>query len=223
MVSDLTEARRRERELKLKATMIREVHHRVKNNLQTVASLLRMQARRLEQPEARRALQEAVARVLSVAVIHEFLSLAEEQRINIRDVCQRIVAQLREVAMTPDREVRLEVHGPSIYLPSKQATACALVVNELLQNALEHGGVERRGGTVTVTLHDGGDSVSIEVRDEGGRLPAGFDLERESGLGLQIVRTLVEDTLKGRFELQADGGVVAAIAFPKDLHSDDLV
>lgn len=222
MVRDLTEARRREQELKLKATMIREVHHRVKNNLQTVASLLRMQARRQEQPEARRALLEAVSRVLSVAVIHEFLSLAEEQRINIRDVCQRIVAQLRAVAMTPDREVRLEVQGPSIYLPSKQATACALVVNELLQNALEHGG-EWEEKLVTVTLYDGGDMVTIEVQDERGRLPADFNLERESGLGLQIVRTLVEDTLKGRFELQADGGVVAAITFPKDLYADDVV
>ena len=217
MVHDATEARLKEEELRLKATMIREVHHRVKNNLQTVASLLRMQARRMEQPEARQALQEAVGRVLSVAVIHEFLSQAEEQRINIRDVCQRIVAQLRAVAMAPDREIRLGVRGPSIYLPSRQATACALVVNELLQNALEHGCRERHGSAVTVTLHDGGDEVRIEVRDEGGQLPADFDLERKSGLGLQIVRTLVEDDLKGHFELRADGGVSAEIVFPKGL------
>lgn len=217
MVHDLTEERLREEELRLKATMVQEVHHRVKNNLQAVASLLRMQARRMEgQPEARQALQEAVGRILSVAVIHEFLSEAEEQRINIREVCQRIVAQLQAVNVAPDKKIRLEVQGPSIYLPSRQATACALVVNELLENALKHGYQGRQTGSITVTLHDGGDVVGIDVQDAGGQLPAGFDLDRESGLGLQIVRTLVEEELRGRFELRANGGVTAVIVFPKD-------
>ena len=217
MVRDLTEERLREEELRLKATMVQEVHHRVKNNLQAVASLLRMQARRLEgQPEARQALQEALGRILSVAVIHEFLSEAEEQRINIRDVCQRIIAQLRAVNITPDREIRLEVQGPSIYLPSRQATACALVVNELLENALKHGYQGRETGAITVTLRDGGDVVGIDVQDAGGQLPEDFDLDREAGLGLQIVRTLVEEDLRGRFDLRANGGVTAVIVFPKD-------
>jgi len=217
MVHDLTEERLREEELRLKATMVQEVHHRVKNNLQAVASLLRIQARRLEgQPEALQALQEAVGRILSVAVIHEFLSEAEEQRINIRDVCQRIIAQLRTVNITPDRKIHLEVQGPSIYLPSRQATACALVVNELLENALKHGYQGRQAGSITVTLHDGGDVVGIDVQDVGGQLPAGFDLEREAGLGLQIVRTLVEEDLRGCFDLRANGGVTAVIVFPKD-------
>ncbi len=215
MVSDLTDERSREKELRLKATMIQEVHHRVKNNLQAVASLLRMQSRRLQHQEARQALHEAVGRILSVAVIHEFLSQAEDQLINIRDVCQRIVAQLQGVGMAADRDIQLEVRGPSIYLPSRQATACALVVNELLENALEHGYRGRRAGAVVVRLHDGGDEVSIGVHDEEGQLPEGFDLESESGLGLRIVRTLVEEDLRGQFELRAGTGVSAVMVFPK--------
>jgi two-component sensor histidine kinase len=215
MVRDLTDERLREKELRLKATMVQEVHHRVKNNLQAVASLLRMQSRRLQHQEGRQALDEAVGRILSVAVIHEFLSQAEDQLINIRDVCQRIIAQLQAVAIAPDRDIQLEVRGPSIYLPSRQATACALVVNELLENALEHGCRGRRAGAVVVRLHDGGDEVSIGVHDEEGQLPKGFDVESESGLGLRIVRMLVEEELRGQFELRAGTGVSAVMVFPK--------
>jgi two-component sensor histidine kinase len=215
MVHDLTDERLRDQELRLKATMIQEVHHRVKNNLQAVASLLRMQARRMELPEARKALDEAVGRILSVSVIHEFLSQAEDQLINIRDVCHRIVTQVETVVIAPEREIRLQVRGPSLYLPSRQATACALVVNELLENALEHGLQARKSGAVTIRLHDGGDVVSISVQDEDAELPEEFEPERGDGLGLYIVRTLVEEELRGQFELRGEPGVSAVITFPK--------
>jgi two-component sensor histidine kinase len=215
MVHDLTEERHRDQELKLKATMIQEVHHRVKNNLQAVASLLRMQARRMAQPEARQALDEAVGRILSVSVIHEFLSQAEEQRINIRDVCHRIVTQVEAVAIAPDRDIRLQVQGPSIYLPSRQATACALVVNELLENALRHGFQSRRAGVVTISLNDRGDEVGISVQDQEAQLADRHEAGQGEGLGLLIVRTLVEEELGGRFELLSGPGVSAVISFPK--------
>jgi len=215
MMHDLTDERQREKELRLKATMIQEVHHRVKNNLQSVASLLRMEARRSDVPEVQQALHEAVGRILSVSVIHEFLSQAEDQLINIRDVCHRIVTQVQAVVIAPERNICLEVHGPSIYLPSRQATACALVVNELLENALEHGYGVRRAGAVAICLHDRGDEVCIAVEDQEGRLPEGFDTEGGGGLGLQIVRTLVEEELKGQFQLRAGPGVSAVISFPK--------
>jgi len=215
MVHDLTDERRRERELSLKATMVQEVHHRVKNNLQAVASLLRMQARRMELPEAQQALQEAVGRILSVSVIHEFLSQSEDQLINIRDVCHRIVTQLQSVVVDPEKHILLEVRGASVYLSSRQATACALVVNELLENALEHGYRGRMAGSVSVLLADLGDEVHITVQDRGGELPLGFDAQTGGGLGLRIVRTLVEEELRGRFRLLADSGVSAVIEFPK--------
>ena len=123
LVHDDTEEQRKQQELDVKVTMIQEVHHRVKNNLQTIAALLRMQARRAESEATRHELQEAIARILSVAVIHEFLSLKETQSINIRDVGQRIISQVRQI-VTPGKQVNLSVDGPAIYLASQQATAC---------------------------------------------------------------------------------------------------
>ena len=218
LVHDATEERRKKEELQVKTTMIQEVHHRVKNNLQTIAALLRMQARRAQESGTQQALHEAIARILSVAVIHEFLSLDENQSINIRDVCQRIVGQARQI-IAPGMHVDIVVEGPNIYLPSQQATACALVVNELIQNALEHGYSVGKQGRIQVILTDSGDRVQLEVCDDGTPLPEDFDLGSSPSLGLQIVRSLVQGDLHGEFSLenQDERGVVATVAFPKAL------
>ena len=215
LVHDATDARRKEQELKVKSTLIKEVHHRVKNNLQMVAAMLRMQARRSDSPEVRAQLEQAVRRVMSVAVIHEFLSVEEGYLINLRDVCQRIIAQVRQLAVSPEKQIRLEVQGPTIYLPSQQATTCALVINECLQNSLEHGYEQRQAGTIGVYLREESDDVVIEIRDDGAGLPAGFDLSRTDSLGLQIVNTLVQDSLKGTFTMRNAHGVTAIIRFRK--------
>jgi two-component sensor histidine kinase len=215
MVHDATEERRKRQELEVKTTMIQEVHHRVKNNLQTIAAVLRMQARRAEDGGTQQALKEAINRILSVAVIHEFLSLDERQVINVRDVCQRIVAQTRQV-LVPGQVIEFAVEGPAIYLPSQQATACALVINELVQNALEHGFGDKKRGSVIVTLTDSGDSVQVDIWDDGDPLPADFSLDVPTSLGLQIVRTLVQGDLHGQVKLEnSAGGVTAQVAFPK--------
>ncbi len=213
-VHDETEARRKEQELKVKSAMIQELHHRVKNNLQTIASLLRLQRRRVKSEEAQRALQESINRILSVAVVHEFLSHQEARVINIRDVSQRIIEQTRAV-MDPRKRIRLSLKGPSVYLPTRQATACALIVNELLQNAVEHGYERRSTGVISVELEDEGDKVLIAVKDDGQGLPRDFSLNRIESLGLQIVQTLVRDDLRGDFELRDEGGVKAVVSFPK--------
>ncbi len=218
-IRDETESRRQEEELRVKVAMIQEIHHRVKNNLQTIASLLRLQARRAESDEARRALQEGINRVLSVAVIHEFLAHQDARVINIRDVSQRIINQIREGVLDQEKRIRLDLCGPNIYLPTQPATACALVINELLQNALEHGYERQEGGTVTVNLHDDGEQVTISVDDDGVGLPDDFDLAHTSSLGLQIVRTLAQGDLKGSFELHSrDKGVSAVVTFPKHFY-----
>jgi len=219
VVSDITEERRREQELRVKTALIQELHHRVKNNLQTIAALLRMQARRAESIEARQAIEEAVNRILSVAVIHEFLSRQEERVINMREVSGRIAAQVQHGLVAPDKHITFSVDGPPIYLPSRQATACALVLNELLQNALEHGFEKRTTGHIQVTLENGGDRVIMRVRDDGSGLPTDFDLsEAESrSLGLYIVRTLVQEDLKGTLEMYNRDGVEAIVTFPKSI------
>lgn len=214
-IHDGTTARRREREAKIRTAMIQEIHHRVKNNLQSIAALLRIQARRAGSREARKALRESINRILSVAVIHEFLSQHESRVINLKEVSRRVVDQLQRGVIDPSKEIELSVHGPNIYLPAQQATACALVINELLQNSLEHGYRRRKEGTIAVKLHEEADSVTIEIDDDGRGLPPDFDLEADSSLGLQIVQTLVEDDLGGRFELKDGGGVQAIVTFPK--------
>jgi two-component sensor histidine kinase len=216
LVHDETDTRRRQQEMQVKAAMIQEIHHRVKNNMQTIASLLRLQSRRAQSDETRRALQEGINRILSVAVIHEFLAHQEARVINIRDVAQRIINQIQEGVLDRERAIRLELRGPNIYLPTQSATVCALVINELLLNALEHGYERQEGGTVTANLQDDGEQITISVDDDGVGLPQEFDLARTSSLGLQIVNTLTQSDLRGNFELRSrDKGVSAVVTFPK--------
>lgn len=222
MVRDETEERQKKQELKVKSTMIQEVHHRVKNNLQTIAAMLRMQARRTKDEESLQAINEATSRILSVAVIHEFLSRNETQAINVRDVCQRILTQSRQVAVTPGMQISFSLDGPNIYLPSQQATACALIVNELIQNAVEHGFEKAAAGEIKVMLTDGGDDVRLEIWDDGDRLPDDFQLGSSKSLGLQIVRSLVQDDLHGTLLLEnRENGVVASVCFPKQVVSHE--
>jgi two-component sensor histidine kinase len=217
IVCDTTESRRREQELRVKTALIQEIHHRVKNNLQTIAALLRIQARRMRYKEARTAIEEAVGRILSVAVIHEFLSNQDTRVINIKDVSNRILTQLRHGTLAPDQHIDFELYGPPIYLPARQATACALVINELLQNALEHGFKERQEGHIRLMLEDEGDHVVVRVRDNGSGLPENFDIHNAESLGLQIVQTLVREDLKGSIEIHNGDGAEAVVTFPKSI------
>jgi len=228
MVHNRTDAVQKERELNVKSAMIQEVHHRVKNNLQTIAAILRIQARRCESDEARQHLGDAVNRILSMSVIHEYLSQDEHRPINIRDLCQRIISQAQQVAVNPSQQVTIDVTGPNIRLPAGQATAAALVVNELLLNAIEHGLHGRSQGNVLIRLEDLGDRVRLLVEDDGLGLPADFQLTQSRSLGLQIINTLVTDDLKGQLAFEqvhsvTDGegadssrrGTRVVVAFPK--------
>jgi two-component sensor histidine kinase len=218
-VSDVTDSRRREQELLVKAAMIQEIHHRVKNNLQTIASLLRMQSRRVEDPAAHAIIDEAVGRILSVAVVHEFLSHDEGSVISIREVAQRIVNHTIQGILDPEKGIQLALRGGGFSLVAQQATACALVINELLQNAVEHGFADRSGGTIIVNLLAEDGNAVIEIADDGEGLPPDFDLDRSSSLGLRIVQTLVREDLKGTFELTDSTtnsrGVRAFVRFPR--------
>lgn len=219
-IHDATIARRKAQEQAVRRAMVQEIHHRVKNNLQTIASLLRLQARRTQHEEARRILGESIHRILSVAVVHEFLSQHEGVTINLRDVALRIVTQVREGILDPTKEISFRVEGPPIFLPPHQTTMCALVINELLLNALEHGFDGLNRGEIVVHLVDEGDQVRILVQDNGTGLPEGFDLENSSSLGLQIVRTVVRQDLRGEFELHNGQGVSAVVTFPKAIAGD---
>jgi len=218
LIHDATEALRTQRELEARMALVREVHHRVKNNLQVIASILRMQARRTPDGEARAMLEESVNRILSVAVVHEFLSQNAKGTINLKEVAHRIMAQIERGLISPDKTIHMTVQGPDIWLPAERATQCALVMNELVQNAIEHGMAHRDTGRIDVELVDHGDSVSILVTDNGEGLPEGFDLATDAHLGLQIVRNMVQRDLRGHFTLHnSPYGVQAHVRFAKTL------
>jgi two-component sensor histidine kinase len=201
LVHDVTELRRRERALVGKDATIREIHHRVKNNLQTVAALLRLQSRRTQLPEAREALDESVRRVSSIAVVHETLSGSLEESVRFDDVAERIAVMVCEVAGRPSLQIRRV--GSFGVLPAETATPLAMVLAELVQNAVEHGLADpETGSQVRVTAYRGdAGSLRMEVADDGAGLPEGFDPTASTRLGLQIVRTLVETELGGQLRL----------------------
>jgi two-component system, sensor histidine kinase PdtaS len=212
LVRDVTELRRRERELLTKDATIREIHHRVKNNLQTVAALLRLQARRLTNPEGREALHEAVRRVGSIAIVHEILAQMPEEMVAFDDIADRVIQMTAEVSVAKVVTARTGSFG---VLPAAVATPIAMVLTELLQNAVEHG-FAHRSGRIEVVASRATDHLEFVVADDGKGLPADFDLESSGSLGLQIVRTLVVSELSGRLELSArpGGGTQVKVSIP---------
>jgi len=211
LVRDVTELRRRDRALLTKDATIREIHHRVKNNLQTVSALLRLQSRRVEDPEASQALAEAVRRVASIAIVHETLSTSSAETVLFDEVYDRIIHNAIELT---ERPVRLMKTGEFGVFGAQQATPLALVITELIHNSLEHGLAET-GDLLHVDVSIQGDNVVVRVIDNGVGLPSGFSFKDSANLGLQIVRTLTENELKGNIKLSRIGGETQAIlTFP---------
>jgi two-component sensor histidine kinase len=195
---DVSELRRRERELITKDATIREIHHRVKNNLQTVAALLRLQSRRVSSVEARDALAEAMRRVATIALVHESLSQTLDETVEFDDVVRRTLRLTADVAAAGDAQVRTVVEGSFGSISAEAATALALVLTELVTNAVEHGFAGRDSGTVRIVVERSGDDLKVEVRDDGNGLPA--EKGAGSGLGTQIVSTLVRNELGGSID-----------------------
>ncbi|GAA4950314.1 PAS domain-containing sensor histidine kinase [Yinghuangia aomiensis] len=214
LLRDVTELRRRERELITKDATIREIHHRVKNNLQTVAALLRLQARRMDAPQARAALEEAVRRVGSIAIVHETLSQTLDERVDFDEIADRVLSMVTEVAASAVR-VRTARHGSFGELIAETATPLAMVLTELLQNALEHA-FDTHSGSLEITAKRENERLIITVADDGSGLPDDFDPQVSGNLGLQIVRTLVGSELGGRFDMTSreTGGTVVTLDFP---------
>lgn len=206
LVREVTELRRHERLLLYKDATIREIHHRVKNNLQTVASLLRLQSRRLSSEEARQALGESVRRISSIALVHETLSQDSRQRVSFDKVAGRLAAMLTTGLTDPEHPIQVEIEGSAGELPAEVATPLALVLSELLQNAVEHAFPDR-GGAITVQLDRQAAHLCLEVVDDGVGVPDGWSLDGSANLGLRIASTLVESELNGQLEVgQRDGG-----------------
>jgi len=210
LIHNVTELRRRDRALITKDATIREIHHRVKNNLQTVSALLRLQSRRVEDPTAKSALGEAVRRVASIAIVHETLSTSSAESVAFDDVYERIVHNAIELS---NRPIKVGKNGTFGVLDSQQATPLALVITELIHNALEHG-LEASGSELRVEVQREPHSCVVRIIDDGVGLPADFDWDQSSNLGLQIVKTLTENELKGIINLsRVNNETVATLEF----------
>ena len=204
LIRDVTEVRKRDKLLLSKDATIREVHHRVKNNLQTISSLLRLQARRLHSAEAKAAVNESVRRIRTIAVVHETLSREAGDDVAFIDIVRPLLRLSEEGLQSQDRPIRFTVHGDGGRLPTTVATPLSVVLIELLQNAIDHGFPEgSSGGDVVVELQRTPGVLSIDVVNDGVGLDPGFELNRATGLGLSIVRTLVTTELGGTIVMRA--------------------
>ena len=211
LLRDVSELRRRDRLILSKDATIREIHHRVKNNLQTISSLLRLQARRLESDEARAAVAESVRRIRTIALVHETLSHEAGDEVVFVEVVRPLLRLVEESLQSPDRPIRFTVAGDGGRLPAHVVTPLSVVMTELLQNAVDHGGFSGGGGAVVVRLSTDGSTLSIDVIDDGRGIAPDFDLASATGLGLSIVRTLVTTELAGTIEMRpADPADLAA-------------
>ena len=201
LLHNVTELRNRDRALITKDATIKEIHHRVKNNLQTVSALLRLQSRRVEDPIASAALSEAVRRVASIALVHETLSNQSSESVEFDQVFERIIKNAIE--LNP-RKITFKKVGTFGFFDSKIATALSLVVTELIHNALEHG-LSDSGESLTVEINNDGNLYTVAVCDDGSGLPSDFNLEKSANLGLQIANTLTKNELNGSIRLFRDG------------------
>jgi two-component sensor histidine kinase len=223
LLRDVTDVRRRDRLLLTKDATIREVHHRVKNNLQTISSLLRLQARRIEAPAGKIALAEAERRIRAIAVVHEILSRESGDQVPFDEIVHALVKMAQESNVGP-HDVAVRVEGELGDIPAEMATSLSVVLAELLQNAIEHAFVagdtevvaERPDGPPRIDLvfHHDPQHYEVIVRDNGVGLPEGFDIEVTRSLGLSIVRDLVRTQLDGSISMVDDRGTLVRLDVP---------
>lgn len=201
--------------LAMSSMLVREMHHRIKNNLQTVAMLLRMQLRDASKLDAGVVLTQTINRIMGIAAVHEALSQDGFRVIGVRELIQQTAFMAHQTMAHPDKAIEIHVRGADIRLPSQPATTLTLAVNELVQNALEHGFERIDRGVVNVVLSETATSCKITVQDTGGGLPDGFKIS--DSLGLRIVEGLIED-LRGEFKIvnrRGKRGTMATLKIPK--------
>lgn len=216
LLRDVTDLRQRDRLLASKDATIREVHHRVKNNLQTISSLLSLQARRLSNTEAKLALGEAERRIRSIAVVHEFLSRDISEEVEIDEVIAALIRLAKESKL-PGRELDVVLEGSAERVDAQRVTPLAIVLAELMQNALEHGyGIERTSLNVRVVLERRPTDLWVEISDDGVGFPDDLVAASAKSLGLAIVRDLVTTQLDGSitFGRSRRGGALVRLRIP---------
>lgn len=215
LARNVTELRKRDRLLLSKDATIAEIHHRVKNSLQTVSSLLRLQSRRVESDDARAALDESARRIRTIGVVHELLSHRIDNDIAFGEILSQLATMLRESLTNPNEPIEIRLEADTVTLPGSITTPLALIASELIQNAIDHAKCDR----IDVTLKVDNESITLAVADNG----VGFDTTKAKDttrLGMTIVRTLTETELRGNVNIAnntaeaVNPGAKVAIKFP---------
>lgn len=209
LISDVTDMRQKEKELILKSVVIKEIHHRVKNNLQTIASLLRLQSRRIKGEEFTNAINESINRILSIAATHEILAKQGIDEVNIKEVINKIKASIVSFEKRDNVDLQVSLEGDDFSINSDKSTSIALVVNELLQNSIKHAFKDRTTGKIRIKIEKGNIYSTISIIDDG----VGFDVKsvKKSSLGLMIVRSLVNDKLNGNLNIYSNSQGTTAV------------
>lgn len=218
ILQDITELRKKDEELLIKSVVIKEIHHRVKNNLQTIASLLRLQERRAQCDETKIVLRDCVNRVNSIAIVHEYLSQQDTGLIDVGKVAKGIYQAIISSMLHPEFILHADFKADPVQLPSDKATSIALILNELLQNTIEHAYEGRMSGSLKVRFAEESKRYVLSIADDGVGLPEGFSLNSSrQSLGLKIIKTMAEADLQGSFSLtnRDDGGTLALVTIPK--------
>ena len=217
ILQDITELRKKDEELLIKSVVIKEIHHRVKNNLQTIASLLRLQERRAQNDETKTVLRDCISRVNSIAIVHEYLSQQDSGLIDVGKVAKGIYQAIMSSMLDPDFQLQAEFSAAEIQLPSEKATSIPMILNELLQNAIEHAFADRHQGFLQVHFAEEDSCYTLAIADDGVGLPEGFQITGRKSLGLKIIKTMAESDLLGEFTLtnREQGGTLALVKIPK--------
>ncbi len=200
IIEDMTEEKNIEKELVLKSAAIDEIHHRVKNNLQTIISLLRLQQRRILSDDARIAFSETMTRIFSISLTHEILAQKGVDEVDLREMLSRMLSSAKGYIVPENLNLTMDISGDSIMLQSDTATTIAMVVNELVQNCIKHAFPDRPAGRISLTIESGKEYSAITVADDG----VGYSMEQvhEGSLGHKLVHSLVSDKLFGKIDIK---------------------
>lgn len=204
--------------LLVKSAVIQEMHHRIKNNLQQIVSLVRLEMRYSKYTTVEDALNDTLSRILAISTVHELLTRDDLDSVSIKKVAESILNATQQSVVPPGKTIRTTISGDDFVLPLAKATSMALVLNELVQNAVEHGFRTLNDGRIQIQLSDTGTEYRIAIINDGEPLPAGFNYNTGNSLGLSIVETLVRGDLQGAFSLENavyDIGIIAIVVFPR--------
>jgi two-component sensor histidine kinase len=217
LLRDISELRHKDQEIKVKSAIIKEIHHRVKNNLQSIASLLRLQQRRSQSTEVKEILNDSINRINSISIVHDYLSQKNVDVVDLTEMAKNILFEVSNSVVLPDKKIAFDIYAPDTLLfPSAKAISVALVLNELLNNTLKHAFVNLESGLLSLHLDINTDFLDITVHDNGIGLPKDFDPEKDGNLGWQIIRTLVQDDLRGKWSINSQKGdtkIIISIPF----------